>query len=157
MKNDENNDTFKPCRKCKVLVAPTAKKCPECGENNPAMTTSQILWAWVIIIGILVLLFKACSGVTDERLTPEGRAKGFHCLSRLDGSHAKFKAAIKSQMRDPGSFKHIETKIGPKRSDGTHAIAMTYRAANGFGGTVNGRAVGTFRNNGCDYEIVSVE
>ena len=62
--------------------------------------------------------------------------KGFHCLSGWDGSHSGLKRAVKNAVRDPKSFEHIKTLVWPKSPTGTHTVAMTYRAKNGFGGYV---------------------
>lgn len=87
----------------------------------------------------------------------EERRKGFHCLSGWDGSHSEFKHDLKKQMRDPDSFEHIETRVGPINDLGRHAVFMKYRARNGFGGMNVGTAIGSYSNETCKHEIAAVE
>ncbi|MBK5923743.1 hypothetical protein CCR90_08095 [Rhodovulum sulfidophilum] len=86
----------------------------------------------------------------------ENRRKGFHCLSAWDGSHPAFKRIVKNSMRDPDSFEHVGTRVGPV-TGGWHEIRMVYRARNGFGGMNVGEAVGRYRNNDCAVEVISLE
>lgn len=85
------------------------------------------------------------------------RRAGFHCLSSWDGSHSDFKRAAKSQMRNPGSFEHIETKITPVDGDGRHIVFMTYRAENGFGGMSIGTATASVKQSDCSFTILSLQ
>jgi len=64
----------------------------------------------------------------------EHRRKGFHCLSSWDGSNRSLVAQIKEQLRNPDSFKHGSTEIGPRLANGMRPLKMVYRAENGFGG-----------------------
>ena len=93
---------------------------------------------------------EAANASEDER-------KGFHCLSSWDGSHAQFKRAVKSTMREPGSFEHVETRVTPVSQSGDHSVIMKYRARNGFGGMNVGTAIGTYKNSDCSFVVVSVE
>ncbi|RAP39376.1 hypothetical protein BYZ73_20855 [Rhodovulum viride] len=86
----------------------------------------------------------------------EERRKGFHCLSGWDGAHPAFKRIVKNSMRDPDSFEHVETRVGPV-TNGWHTIRMVYRARNGFGGMNVGEAVGRYRNGDCSVEVLSLE
>jgi methylmalonyl-CoA mutase cobalamin-binding subunit len=93
-----------------------------------------------------------CSGGKDS---PEDAAKkaankeaGFHCLSGWDGSHRDFVAKVKSQLRDPGSFEHYETRVGPNRN-GRHSITMEFGAKNGFGGMNRDIAMGSYEHETC--------
>jgi len=85
----------------------------------------------------------------------EKREQGFHCLSSWDGSHRALVAEIKSQLRDPDSFKHVDTRITPKDDAGNHTLIMEYRAKNGFGGMNVGQALATVRNADCSFRIVA--
>ncbi|WP_151720186.1 hypothetical protein [Gemmobacter serpentinus] len=82
---------------------------------------------------------------------------GFHCLSGWDGSHRDFVAAVKAQLNDPDSFEHDETRTWPVREDGQNAILMMFRAKNGFGGVVRGKASGTFDNQSCAPTVQTIE
>ncbi|MBL3608995.1 hypothetical protein [Rhodovulum sulfidophilum] len=86
----------------------------------------------------------------------EERRKGFHCLSGRDGAHPAFKRIVKNSMREPDSFEHVKTGVGPV-TDGWHTIRMVYRARNGFGGMNVGEAVGRYRNDDCSVEVLSLE
>ena len=76
-----------------------------------------------------------------ELKNDEEIASGKHCLSSWDGSLPNLKRAVKEQLRNPGSFDHVNTVTSPVDEKGTFGLIMTYRAQNGFGGT-NMEAVG---------------
>jgi flagellar biosynthesis GTPase FlhF len=95
-----------------------------------------------------------------ERQLAEERAArrtGFHCLSSWDGSHRAFRDAVRDQMREPNSFEHIETRVTPVDENGMHTILMQYRARNGFGGMNVGAAFGQYRNDNCNFIILTIE
>jgi hypothetical protein len=83
------------------------------------------------------------------RLAAEKNRKGFHCLSNWDGSHKGVTNYIKTQLREPDSYEHIETRITPVDSDGNHTLIMQYRARNGFGGMAVELATATVKNTDC--------
>lgn len=62
------------------------------------------------------------------------RRSGLHCLSAWDGSHRAVVRQVKSVLRNPDSFEHVETRIAPVNEQGNHQLVMQYRAENGFGG-----------------------
>ena len=88
---------------------------------------------------------KAPKAPTAEEL--EKKRKGFHCLSSWDGSliHER---PIKNAMRNPKSYKHLQTRITPVR-DGKHTATVKYRAENGFGGMTSGFIIATVSNKTC--------
>lgn len=111
-----------------------------------------------IVAGIVVLaLIGIMSSDPSGDLSPEEKSaqnaeevrKGFHCLSSWDGSHSGLVKSVKNNLRDAGSFEHVQTKIGPVNNEGKHFIMMTYRAANGFGGMNLESASGEVNNSGC--------
>lgn len=93
----------------------------------------------------------------DAAETEARRKKGFNCLSPLDGHQIALILAVKQQLRDPASFEPIETKVGPMDTTGKHAITMSYRAQNGFGGMNVATAVAIMTNEGCAIELLGVE
>lgn len=87
----------------------------------------------------------------------EQQRKGFHCLSAWDGSHTGLIAQVKAQLREPDSFEHIETRIAPVDENGDHAVAMKYRARNGFGGMNVETALATVKSATCAATLVAME
>jgi hypothetical protein len=85
------------------------------------------------------------------------KAFGFHCLSGWDGSHTKFVQALNAQLNDPDSFEHEETRTWTVGADGRNKVTMLFRAKNGFGGVIRGRAVGSFDNTTCDALVEAIE
>lgn len=65
-----------------------------------------------------------------------------------------FKKQRVAALRDPGSFKHIETRVTPVDANGQHQIMMKYRARNGFGGTNVEQTVGTYSNATCNAVLL---
>ena len=94
--------------------------------------------------------------INKRRNVAEKRRKGFHCLSGWDGAHSVFERHVQSQMRDPDSFEHIETKITPVNEKGNHTLIMKYRARNGFGGMTVGEALATIKNSDCSATPLSI-
>jgi hypothetical protein len=83
------------------------------------------------------------------------RQTGFHCLSSWDGSHRELVDALKSTLREPDSFEHVETRITPVNEKGFHVLMMNYRARNGFGGMNIGRLAATVKSSDCSFEVVA--
>jgi hypothetical protein len=86
----------------------------------------------------------------------EDKVKGFHCLDSLDGSHPGVTKWLKGNLRDPDSYKHIETLISPV-ADGKHKLETTYRAKNGFGGYSIGTVVAEINHETCSGTILTSE
>ena len=78
----------------------------------------------------------------------ERRSKGLHCLRSYDGGNFDFQWEVKRYLKDPDSFKHVETRIGPNEG-GKHVVIMSYRAKNSFGGYTSGIATGHLSNADC--------
>ena len=62
-------------------------------------------------------------------------------FSRYDGSHRKVEAAIKSRLKDPSSYEHVETRYVVNTNSIT--IYTTYRARNSFNALIPGYAMAT--------------
>lgn len=88
----------------------------------------------------------------------ERRHMGFHCLSPWDGSNDSVVEQVKQGLRDPNSFEHADTRIGPITggSEGRHPLFMTYRARNGFGGMNVGRVAAFVDPQTCQATIASM-
>ena len=109
----------------------------------------------------------AAKAAAKERAEEERRAKGFHCLTSghvvgetkspclvgLPCFHSKVRWYTKKRMRDPDSFKHIETRITSRDQEGNHRLVMTYRAKNGFGGFNIGNVKARIRSADCQATI----
>jgi len=81
----------------------------------------------------------------------------FKCASPWDGSIRSIENAMEVKLRDPDSFQHIETSIGPVQENGTQLFVMKYRARNGFGGLNMETAVGALRNSDCEILELAVQ
>jgi hypothetical protein len=173
------------CKECGEKVSTTAKACPNCGAKPPKKT-SIVTWTVLALILFGVYgTWQTESNLTPEQRKAreeqriveakekeaeqlketaqkaeeekENKRKGYHCLSRWDGSHTAVKKYVEENMRDPDSFEHIETLITPVSDKGTHQLIMKYRAKNGFGGMTVGSAIATIDNASCKATITSVE
>jgi len=67
-------------------------------------------------------------------------------FSKWDGSHPAVVEAVKAQMNDPSSFKHVETTAQGKGD--TIIVYMTYRGTNAFGGVVTNHATAVVDTDG---------
>lgn len=165
MKADE-----KACPMCAETIKRAALVCKHCGhkfspeavakEQQQSNTAGAV--GGCLVLGVVILFVAMCSsGGSDPEKTAaasaEERRKGFHCLSAWDGSSRQFVQAVKAQLRDPGSFEHEETRITPVNAEGQHAIIMTYRARNGFGGMNVSRAIGSISQASCEVTSVVTE
>ena len=134
------------------------------GGGNAGMMTLTIGLATAMAVGFASFV----DGLFEPRkLTPteqaaadreraENERLGLHCLSIIDGSHARLVASFKSGLRDPSSFEHVETRITPVRDDGFHHLSMAYRAKNGFGGLTLGTVSANVRPD-CSFVITGAE
>jgi len=119
-------------------------------ENQPSK--SMGCFTWLLLIFAVFAVISIFSTKEDPKSPAEIQAeknKGFHCLSDWDGSHSGLVRSVKATLRNPSSFDHVSTKIGPVNANGEHFISMTYRAENGFGGVNTEFASGTIKNSSC--------
>jgi hypothetical protein len=77
------------------------------------------------------------------------KRSGLQCLSKWDGSFRPLVKIVRERLREPSSFEHIKTLIGPINQDGQHNVFMEYRARNGFGGMNVETASAKVANSGC--------
>jgi hypothetical protein len=166
----------KKCPDCAETIKKDALVCKHCGRRfDPAEVKAQLkasnkdgLIGCAVILGVL-LMIGMCSAANKptksaEELEAEAklakveeetkRKSGFHCLSAWDGSHRGIVESVKKGLREPDSFEHIETVIGPVTDKGIHALSMKYRARNGFGGMNVGTVIASVRNSDCGGEIL---
>lgn len=83
-------------------------------------------------------------------------ADGHLCLN-MSGENDSVIDQMKPNLREPDSFEHIRTEIGPVMSNGKHALVMRYRARNGFGGMSIGTVEALVSNLDCSAAIVSTK
>lgn len=61
---------LKPCRECKKEISDSAKKCPNCGVDNPALSETQMkvakIVATVASISILLTFFAICASPSKD-------------------------------------------------------------------------------------------
>lgn len=151
------------CPKCKSMIERSAEICPHCRTawtiEEVAARTSKRNREMGIGCLTLTLLLGFCVWQTqpDEKQMADQKARGFHCAPTLDGSIPTFVAAVKARLRDPDSFEQIETFIAPVDKNGMHAVRMTYRANNGFGGKNVAEAHGAVMQSNCAAEVFSLE
>ncbi len=102
---------------------------------------------------------EAAAARAEAKAAEDAREKryGFHCLSGWDGSHLDLVSEVKRRLNDPRSFEHAETRTWSVTPEGRNQILMTYRARNGFGAMMLGKAVGTFDNETCDIDVESID
>lgn len=67
-------------------------------------------------------------------------------FSGWDGSHRQVEAAVKAQMKNPGSYEHVETRYSV--GENTITVITTFRGTNSFGATVPNTAVAEVALNG---------
>lgn len=80
-------------------------------------------------------------------------AQGLSLPERLGRIEPAVADLVKSNLRDPESFEHAETRITPVVK-GKHTIIMQYRARNGFGGMNAETAMGTIDNATCSATLI---
>lgn len=88
---------------------------------------------------------EAAEAAENERLAEH--------FSEWDGSHPAVVEAVKRQMHDPSSFKHVETTA--KGSGDTIIVSMTYRGTNAFGGVVTNQAVAVVDTDGKLHSLMT--
>lgn len=71
------------------------------------------------------------------------------------GSIHNFAGQVQRMLRNPPSFEHVETVVGPIEGDRFKAT-MTYRATNGYGAVDTGVAVGEVRVGDCAARVISI-
>ncbi|GAB4042568.1 hypothetical protein GCM10028810_01870 [Spirosoma litoris] len=108
------------------------------------------------IIAILMIIVVIVIGVNSFLEAPKDkkqirREHVESLFSAYDGSHAQLEKAIKSEMKNPDSYEHVETRF---RDDSTTIyVITTFRGTNSFGGIVPQKAEATI--NAKDGHILS--
>lgn len=151
-----------PCFQCETENDIFAKKCSSCEVKNPSKKTTPHRFGQVFSFSLFALIAfliwgggngKASDTTYSQVAKKQTRVDGFHCLSNLDGSHRIFKNDVKSRLKVPTSFKHVETQVWPVDEYGYHKIRMEYLAVNGYGVKVRKVAIGNFFFQNCRHTI----
>ncbi|WP_052731139.1 SHOCT domain-containing protein [Spirosoma radiotolerans] len=105
-------------------------------------------------IGFLAIGLQSLFGTkTPDKPKDPKEARREHVeslFSAYDGSHPQLEKAVKSAMKNPDSYEHVETRF---RDDGsTIYVITTFRGTNSFGGVVPQRADATI--SGDDGHII---
>jgi len=74
-------------------------------------------------------------------------------FSAWDGSHKKLEKYIKSRLRDPSSYEHIDTTYEKRGS--SVMVQTVFRAKNGFGGMTEGNVIAETSGDGTILNIIS--
>lgn len=159
MKHDERK-----CPACAEPVKIEALVCKHCGKQfDPAdiarakkQQRNSTLGGFAVL-AVVVLGIAKCASDSDAdpkavAELAEDKRMGRHCLNGSGHSNISFVQAVKSQLRDPESFEHEETRLAPVEN-GKHAAVMQYRAKNGFGGYNRAVAVGDINTDDCSATI----
>lgn len=121
-------------------------------SKNGSAGSGETTAGCVVLVLIILAMASCLGGGKDSKETAAKKAAdkeaGFHCLSGWDGSHREFVDKVKDKLRDPGSFEHYETRVGPNRN-GRHSITMEFGAKNGFGGMNRDVAMGSYDHETC--------
>lgn len=79
------------------------------------------------------------------------------CLLRgLGNQNRNFVRLVKDRLRNPASFEHVRTDIGPIKA-GVFEAQMTYRATNGFGAVDTSTATGEIRVSDCAARVTGLQ
>lgn len=113
-----------------------------------------VLYFVIGAIIILVAMDKCNNGnKTDEISVKDKIERNF---SQFDGSYLKFREYIKSNLKNPSSFEHVETRY-TDNNDGTATVWMKYRATNSFNAVVTEIAKCTLNITTGDFSNVVTE
>ena len=157
----------KPCRGCgkRIHFSP----CRHCGEAAPheRSVVSKLAIGVVAFCSVMALAFSTVIFSSTSSRALVNYEAGQSCISQLTGQHREFNKAIKRQLRNPTSFKHIETRTSQGASQNydisathitavSHRIEVTFRAENGFGNVIAQTASGTYEPETCSAQVLSV-
>ena len=142
-----------PCPDCDKSVSKRAVSCPHCGcpfrdavESKPAeivvkQKSSMGCAGFIGLVFLGLIIYSTFSSI-NKTLDPEPQVpktaeqvradKIFSAFNGWDGSHRHLSQMVKSALKDPDSYEHIDTRYS---DNGDHVyIEMSYRAKNSFGG-----------------------
>ena len=133
-------------------------------QNSKILTSGRVVDGWTFIgdldsneIGFVSAKYLSSQKVSKEKVAEAKREKqkladirslkkSVELQFKWDGSHYGLVKYVSSRLKDPDSFKHIETTYWPPYSDDglsphtdSYNVSMTYSATNSFGGRVSSK------------------
>jgi len=139
---EQQQTLLNKCKACGRDVSKNAKACQHCGESAPEKKTPGCFSISLAIIGMLMLFSYLGGGrngtvgstaaVTPAKTSAEIRMDEVQkCFSGWDGSHRELTRTIKAGMKNPDSYKHVETRYVD--NDNHLLVFTTYRGTNSYG------------------------
>lgn len=172
-----------PCPTCGASIDPAAKKCPACGtkfsakeiaKRLPPMSKFAKIALWGSLAFLAFIIFAVQQGQKIQESDPavqaearaaraeaskrhqEMRERGEHCLDGPDELLPELVREVQGRLRDPSSFVHYRTWLGPNQN-GKHEIRMDFGGANGFGGMNRGQATAVVDNQTCTPTDIKID
>lgn len=136
---------MKKCKTCGNECYDKAVICPKCGCS--VKTSGFKKFVKYVFFGFLGLIVLSIIGVNIRTENLRKSNPFIDQFNQLDGSHYELSKLIKSNLKDPDSFQHIETR-SIKTEDGNVRVVTEYRSKNSFGGYTIGYVRGDFDNEG---------
>ena len=139
------NNNLTSCKHCNDTVSKSAKKCPHCGAKLKWSAFEKLIGTTVIGFTALVIM----GAFSGPNMTKSVTTTGMSAPVSSDAAAYTVHEAIKARLKDPDSFKDLDTKIfSGKHPLGYSAVTVEYTATNGFGGRVKNAAIGVVDQNG---------
>ena len=63
------NKNMKPCKSCEREIAKSAKKCPNCGQDQRNFFSKHKILTFILVVGVLAVVSTALGGGDDEPKT----------------------------------------------------------------------------------------
>ncbi len=142
----KSGDTVQ-CAECERPFVVTNQMVSYYKKANPSMAgkfvtkTAKVVGGIIFIIIAMSFVAIVKVNVLDTNSSPtQTRDEKVKALfSSWDGSNKELVNYVKSNMKDPDSFEHVETRIRDKK--GVVTAQMVYRGKNSFGATMTERVV----------------
>lgn len=114
--------------------------------------------AGIVLVAVVVGVCISVGGGSDQgEEAEEPRPWTERCFSAWDGSVADVVKRVKTQLRAPDTFDHVETRYTTNpRADGTHGIRMDFSAKNALGVPLRHTAVASVDPATCQASGVTI-
>ncbi len=121
------------CKECGREISKSAKQCPGCGAKRPRRA-GVFAWTFATVVLIAIVGSQIDGGSSQDT----GQRAANDATTSVGSQRAMALAStLKKASRNPERFE-VEEAIAIKSS---HAVCMTYRTENGFGGMNRDQAV----------------